>query len=410
MLAANLQRVPADVRQARRVRDAHDVARQQPEHRGRRPRRSARTAAACPGRCRGTRHPRGRARRSAPPGPGAAAAPSPGALAPTPGTTMSVGIGDVLPGEATMRTSAPSSAQRVADAHEVAGAVVDDGDARRRAHELPADVGSAPFVEATPTRRGIERHRRAQRRASALKAASAMWWSLRPAAVEVERRARRLGERAEGMLDELGRERAHALAAERQVDDRVRPARQVERAARQRLVHGHARRRRSGRCRHGRRARRRSRHPGSAPRPRPCGARRSRGRRAPRSRCRSASGARARSGGGRRSRRPVAMSALPRPVEVDARRGCASRAVSRTCSARRVVAHAASLPTMLAATSTSRSSCRRVRDREAQVSAQRVAPARTCASRCRRAAGARWRPRPRRGPRCGQSRKFVTLG
>ncbi len=58
-------------------------------------------------------------------------------------------------------------------------------------------------------------------------------------AAEMERRAGRPRERLERVLDELERQAADALAAERQVDDRVWPTTDVDHCARERFVHRH---------------------------------------------------------------------------------------------------------------------------------------------------------------------------
>ena len=130
--------------------------------------------------------------------------------------------------------------QRVADAHQVAGAVVDHGDPHRIGHAGPEAFGRLPFVEATPARRGSGDTAMRNARARALKAASARWWSLRPVRIEVQRGPGRLGEGRQGVLHELRREGADTLAPEGQVDDRVGPPGEVERALGERLVHGHA--------------------------------------------------------------------------------------------------------------------------------------------------------------------------
>ena len=158
-----------------------------------------------------------------------------------------------------------------------------------------------------------------------------------------------------------------------QVEDGVGPTREVERAARERFVHGHDAHRRSGRCRHGRRARRRCASPrvsatsstvwcssiSRSPTRRDLdvdeGVVRERRQEVVVEADARGDGGLARSRPGRRSRR------------------CASRAVSRTCSARRGSAHR-DLPSDHAPrTSTSRSSCRRSAHREAQMLRQRVA-------------------------------------
>ncbi len=58
-----------------------------------------------------------------------------------------------------------------------------------------------------------------------------------PRARKMERRARGPREGLEGMLDELERQPADPLAAERQIDHRVRPATDVDDGPGQRLVH-----------------------------------------------------------------------------------------------------------------------------------------------------------------------------
>src|SRR6266550_3988584 len=69
--------------------------------------------------------------------------------------------------------------QPARDAYQVAGAVVDDPD--ERAPLAGRGQPSAPLVEATPVRRGSGSVASPNARPSALKAASARWWSLRPA-------------------------------------------------------------------------------------------------------------------------------------------------------------------------------------------------------------------------------------
>ena len=74
----------------------------------------------------------------------------------------------------------PEQAQGVADADEVARAVVDDRDPDGLVHSRPPWTLSEPLVEATPERRGSGETAMRRARARALKAASARWWSLRP--------------------------------------------------------------------------------------------------------------------------------------------------------------------------------------------------------------------------------------
>jgi hypothetical protein len=61
--------------------------------------------------------------------------------------------------------------QRLLDADEIAGAVVDDGD--RRARQRRRRHSAVPFVDATPTRRGSISHAWRSARPRALKLASA---------------------------------------------------------------------------------------------------------------------------------------------------------------------------------------------------------------------------------------------
>ena len=148
-----------------------------------------------------------------------------GAAAPTPGTTSASAPRERL-GVAGDDDVGADRVERLVDADEVAGAVVDDGDARRRALSVTPSV---PFVDATPVRRGSGSQAARSARPSALNAASARWWSLRPVPRQMERRAGGPGERLEGVLDELERQAAGALAAERQVDDRVRTTADIDR-------------------------------------------------------------------------------------------------------------------------------------------------------------------------------------
>ena len=172
--------------------------------------------------------------------------------------------------------------ERLADAHQVARAVVDDRDADRIGRRRPADAHPRlPFVEATPVRRGSIVRRLSQRPAEGLEGRLGEVVVVAAGAADVERRAGGPGERLERVLDELERQRPDPLAAERQVDDRVRPAADVDDRRGQRLVHRAPRRRRSGRSRPGRRAPPRTPRRARARRPRPCGARRRPGRRWP---------------------------------------------------------------------------------------------------------------------------------
>ena len=128
----------------------------------------------------------------------------------------------------------PDRRQGPGDADHVRRAVVQDGDPDRRR-----------LIRATPSWRRdpdvADRRRTAARsaRPSALKAASARWWSLRPRPSDVERHAAGAGERLEDVLDQLQRQLAGALALERQIDDRVRAAAHVHDRRRDRLVHRH---------------------------------------------------------------------------------------------------------------------------------------------------------------------------
>ena len=123
--------------------------------------------------------------------------------------------------------------ERLVDADEVARAVVDDRDPRRGAHP------SEPFVDATPLASRIGLDGVAQRAAERLERGLGEVVVVAAGAAKVERGARGPGERLEGVLDELERQPADALAAERQVDDRVRAAADVDDGRGDRFVHRH---------------------------------------------------------------------------------------------------------------------------------------------------------------------------
>ena len=231
-----------------------------------------------------------------------------GAAAPTPGHDERVGAARAPRRRGRRATSAPDGRQRLLDADEVAGAVVDDGDARSR----PV-IRASPWSRRRPSRRGSGSQATRSARPSALNAASARWWSLRPVPRRWSVAPGGPRERLERVLDELERQAADALAAERQVDDRVRPAADVDDGRRERLVH------RDGAVaepadpgaiaeRLGERGTR-----GRARRPRPCGARRPGGRRRPGSRGRTGRGGRASRAGGRRSRSRCRSPVWPAP-------------------------------------------------------------------------------------------------
>ena len=154
-----------------------------------------------------------------------AAGPSPAPRRRRPGTT-SASAPSRSPARSRRRTRRPTRGQRLLDADEVAGAVVDDRDPRALG---AAVIRASPSSRRRRVRRGSGSQATRSARPSALNAASARWWSLRPVPRQVERRAGGPGERLEGVLDELERQPADPLAAERQVDDRVRPAADVDR-------------------------------------------------------------------------------------------------------------------------------------------------------------------------------------
>ena len=104
------------------------------------------------------------------------------------------------------------------------------------------------MVEATPVAARIGLAGVAQRAAERLERGLGQVVVVAARAAQVERRARGPGERLEGMLDELERQPADALAAERQVDHRVRPATDIDDGRGDRLVHRARRRRRTGGC------------------------------------------------------------------------------------------------------------------------------------------------------------------
>ena len=77
-------------------------------------------------------------------------------------------------------------------------------------------------------------------RASPLKQDSAMWWSfVAVQRLDVQRHAGVHRERLEPFLHQLGVEGADLVAAELGLEHQERPPRNVDRDARQRLVHRH---------------------------------------------------------------------------------------------------------------------------------------------------------------------------
>ncbi len=104
-----------------------------------------------------------------------------------------------------------------------------------------AQPPSVPLVDGTsPAARGSIATAARSARASPLKQDSAMWWSLVPYSVcDVQRDAGVHGERLEPFLHQFGVERADLVAHELGLEHQERPARDVDRHARQRLVHRH---------------------------------------------------------------------------------------------------------------------------------------------------------------------------
>ena len=151
VLAAPLDLVPADVRaasarrRAGRVRPG-DARRASP----RRPRRCRRTAAGGRGRSRGTAGPPAIQSRIGSTRPAPRRRSIAGAAAPTPGHDERVGALEARRVARRSTTSAPTAVERLVDADEVAGAVVDDGDPRPGARGGPRAHPSEPFVDATP--------------------------------------------------------------------------------------------------------------------------------------------------------------------------------------------------------------------------------------------------------------------
>ena len=96
-----------------------------------------------------------------------------------------------------------------------------------------------PFVDATPVATWIELARDAERATQRLEGSLGQVVVVAPGSRHVDRGAGRARERLEGMVDELERQAADPFAAERQVDDRVRPAAEVQHGADERLVHRH---------------------------------------------------------------------------------------------------------------------------------------------------------------------------
>ena len=121
--------------------------------------------------------------------------------------------------------------QRLVDAHQVARAVVDDRQPGRRAHSR------TPLVEATPVPARVDVAGGAEGAGQRLEGGLGEVMVVPPGAGEVERDARRPRERFERVLDELERQAAGPFAAERQVDDGIRTAADVDDRVGERLVH-----------------------------------------------------------------------------------------------------------------------------------------------------------------------------
>ena len=100
---------------------------------------------------------------------------------------------------------------------------------------------SVPLVDGTsPAARGSIATAARSARARPLKQNSAIWWSLRAVErLDVQRHAGVHRERLEPLLHQLGVERADLVARELGLEHEKRPARNVDRHARQRLVHRH---------------------------------------------------------------------------------------------------------------------------------------------------------------------------
>ena len=101
----------------------------------------------------------------------------------------------------------------------------------------PAVIRASPWSTRPRSRRGSGSQATRSARPRALNAASARWWSLRPVPARCSVQPDGPRERLEGVLDELERQGADPLTAERQVDDGVRPAADVHDGRRERLVH-----------------------------------------------------------------------------------------------------------------------------------------------------------------------------
>ena len=96
-------------------------------------------------------------------------------------------------------------------------------------------------MEATPDRRGSISQAGSERAAEGLERGLGEMVVVATATGDVDGGARGPGERLDGVLDELERERAGPLAAERQVDDCIRPAAEVDDGPASDFVHRHAR-------------------------------------------------------------------------------------------------------------------------------------------------------------------------
>ena len=117
--------------------------------------------------------------------------------------------------------------EREAQRGEVGAAAVDDDDVG--AHSTPLVVGSS-----SPSRRNAMR----SARPTPLKQASTMWCVFSPVDADVDRRPRRLGQRAEEVRHELGGQSADGFARELAFEHAIGAARKIDGHLHLRFVHG----------------------------------------------------------------------------------------------------------------------------------------------------------------------------
>ena len=129
----------------------------------------------------------------------------------------------------------PDPLQRLLDRAKVPHPVVEDRD--------PGHSVSVPLVDGTPLSPGSMETASRRARANALKLASIMWWAFEPERTQrCSGHLRGVGDRPEELLGQLRVEARDRHVGKLRVEGAERPARDVDRALTQRLVHRHQRR------------------------------------------------------------------------------------------------------------------------------------------------------------------------